>query len=135
MARWATRIEIAGIVFTGCRAEIIDGAGFASNYRGSYEYVNNGNIVEQTVGIGTRGIQFGLSMESAENEKVQNLLNALKVAQAARTSFEVKLTDELYTIDVLATTDWAREWFSHGRPASGYIERVVFRFVSRGPII
>lgn len=134
MARWATLVEIAGVSFTGCRAELVDGNQFASDYRGSVAWANNGTADTQIVNVGKRGTPFGISMLSNEVDAIQEALDAINVAIAARTTFEVLITDELYTVAVDAEVDWSTQWFSHGQPAEGWVSNVIFRFVSKGDI-
>jgi len=135
MARWATTIVIAGIVFTGCRADILDGDQFASPYRGSVEWANDGTADAQIVNIGTKGNPFGISLLSNEIVKIKQALTAINLAVADNTTFAVNVVDEVYAINVNAIPDWNQKWFSHGIHSEGWLESVVFRFVSRGTIV
>ena len=134
MARWATTIVIAGIVFTGCRADILDGDQFASVYRGSVEWANEGTADAQIVNVGTRGNPFGIALLSNEIIKIKQALAAVNLAVANNTTFAVNVVDEVYTINVNAIPDWNQKWFSHGPHSDGWLESVIFRFVSKGTI-
>ena len=131
MPRWATQAEIAGVSFTGCRVEIIDGEAFASPHRGSVEWANSGLADFQTVNVGVKGNAFGLSMLSNEIADIQAAVAAINTAIGNGELFQVTVVDEMYSIDVMCSVDWSQQWFKHGRPAEGWVENVVFRFVSK----
>ena len=133
MPRWASTAEIAGVVFTGCRAEILDGAKFASPIRGSVDWGNDGTPNTQIINIGQKGIPFGVSMLSNETSKIKDALDAINYIVGIGGQFRVHIVDELYTIDVYALPDYNQDWFATGRPAEGWVENVVFRFVSLFP--
>jgi hypothetical protein len=130
MPRWATTIEVAGVVFTGCRGEILDGQEFLTPYAGSVDWAAEGTPQPQVVNRGVRGIQFGLQMASTEAAKLAALADAVAAAQAAQEAFPVRLVDELYDINVLAHPDYTQRWLAHGRPAEGWVEGVTLRFVA-----
>lgn len=134
MPRWATTVEIAGIVFTGCRAEVLDGEQFASEFRGSVDWGNDGSADAQMVNVGTRGNSFGIQMLSNEIGKVQDTLEAINAKLTLKQTFVVKIIDEMYSINVNAIPDFNQKWFSAGRPAEGWVENVQFRFVSKGNV-
>ena len=132
MPRWASQIEIAGQSFTGCRAEIVDGESFASPFRGSVEWANSGQADFQTVNVGVKGNAFGLQMLSNEIIDVKSCLTAINAAINNNELFRVIVVDEMYSIHVMCSVDWnANPWFKHGRPAEGWVENVLFRFVSK----
>lgn len=131
MPFWATEAEIAGIVFTGCRADILDGNEFSSPFRGSLDWANNGRADSQIVNVGVRGNLFGVQILSNEVLKVKDALAAINTAIAAQNTFPVKLTDEMYSINHLCDVDWNQKWFVHGKAREGWIENVTFRFVSK----
>lgn len=135
MARWASRIEVAGVSFTGCRGEIQNGVGFSSPFRGSVEWAASGKPHVQHINTNYKGIQFGLNMVSAQTSKIRDVFNAVIVAQAAGSTFVVWLTDELYNIKVNVFTDYSTEWITHGNPAEGFTPDVVMRFISDSMVV
>lgn len=134
MPIWCSEIEVAGTVFTGCRGEILDQQEFASPYRGSVEWTNAGKANSQTMNTSHKGTQFGLQMVSSEITKFNSMMTAIRAAQAANSTFEVHLVNELYEIRVNATVDYTQRWLQHGQPHSGYVADVILRFISQGLI-
>lgn len=130
MARWATTIVVAGVVFTGCRGEIVGAEKFKNQYRGSVEWCASGRPDVQHVNVSGKGLQFGLNMLSVELAKFNAALAAISTAQASNSTFAVNLVDEAYTINVNAVPDYTQNWNQHGVPAQGYVPNVVWRFIS-----
>lgn len=135
MARWATFCEIAGNSFTGCRAELVDGHQFNSLYVGSIDFGNDGMPHVQVVNRGVKGIQFGISMVSALGTTIQAALADIQAAQAGNTTFEVEITEGLYTVAVNAVPDYNQTpWFSYRKHSEGYYEEALWRFVAQSVI-
>lgn len=133
MARWATLVDIAGVDYTGCRAEIIDGQAFLSPMVGSVDWANDMTPHVQLINRGVKGIQFGINMLSVESSKITSTVNNIKTAQSTNTTVRVRITDGLYTIDVNAVPDYSQqEWLTHGPHSEGWYQNVVWRFVSKG---
>jgi hypothetical protein len=131
MARWATKIEIADEVFTGCRGEILDAQQFLSNRAGSLDWANDGTAHVQTIVRGTRGIQFGLKMQSALSTKVLNMFANIQTTQTSGTTFRVEIIDGLYNVEVDAVPDYTQDWFTHDGHSEGWVENLVLRFISK----
>jgi hypothetical protein len=134
MARWATLCEIAGVSFTGCRAEIVDPEGFNSVYAGSIDWGNKGGTNVQVVNRGVKGVLFGIKMESAESTQLANTLFAISSALSGGNAFRVQHTEGLYTLDLDCEPDYTQgdKWFSHGKQSEGWYENVLFRFATVG---
>lgn len=130
MARWATNIKIAGVDFTGCRAEILDGAGFQSAYAGSVDWANDAKPHTQVFNRGVKGIPFGIKFVSTDISRLQSTLAAIATAQGTNTTVVVELTEGIYTIKVNAVPDYSQTWLIHGKHSEGWYEDVAFRFVS-----
>lgn len=132
MARWATLVEIAGVSFTGCRAEIVDPAGFLSIYAGSVDWANDGTAHVQVFNRGVKGIPFGIKMVSSAITSLSPMVAAVQAAQAADLNFRVKITEGLYTIDVMAVPDYnaSPSWLTHGKHSEGWYEDILMRFIS-----
>lgn len=131
MPRWASKIIIAGIDFTGCRGLIINGAELTDDVGGSVEYAADGTPHIQTVTVGKKGHPFGISMPNIEASKISSARTAIKTAEAAQEAVEVWFTDALDDIHVLAYPDYSqRPWFSHGPESEGMIQDVTFKFIS-----
>lgn len=132
MARWATTIEVAGVSFTGCRGEILDGWQFATPYSGSIDTAADGTPHPQVVNRGVKGLAFGLQLASAQIATILEALEAINDAIAAQEAFAVRLADGLFDIDVVAHVDYSQQWFAPGKESEGWVEGVTFRFVSAG---
>lgn len=131
MARWATLVEVAGNSFTGCRAEVVDGQGFLSVYGGSVDWANDGRAHVQVFNRGIKGIAFGIQMLSTQISILQDTIADVQTSQAANATFRVKITEGLYTIDVMVVPDYsAGNWLTHGKHSEGWIENVLMRFIS-----
>jgi hypothetical protein len=128
--RWATKIEIAGVSFTGCRGELLDPQGFKSAYVGSSEVANDFTPHVQVVNRGVRGISFGIKMSSAEASAIIDTLEAIGTAQSTNSTFVVEIEEEIYDINVNAVPDYNTEWFQHGDHSEGWYRDVIFRFIS-----
>lgn len=130
MARWATLCELAGVVYTGCRVELVDAGAFKSQNVGSVDWANDGTPVVQTVNRGVKGIQFGLKMVSAEGTKLQDLFNAIVTAEGTESAVVVKVTDGIFTVNVNAVPDYSQDWFTFEKHSEGWYENVTLRFIS-----
>lgn len=130
MARWATNVKIAGVDFTGCRAEILDGAGFQSAYAGSVDWANDAKPHSQVFNRGVQGIPFGIQFTSTEIAKLITVLANIATAQGSGSTFVVELTEGLYTINVNAVPDYSQTWLIHGKHSEGWYEDVSLRFIS-----
>jgi hypothetical protein len=130
MPRWNTTTIIAGVDFSLCRAVILDGAQFASGYRGSVAQAADGTPHIQRVAKGVKGNRFGSQMVKARAELILEALTAIREAEAAQEAFRVQEVDGLYDIDVWVYPDYDVQWFTHGDESEGIIENVVFRFVA-----
>ena len=130
MARWATFCEIAGVSFTGCRVEILDGDPFLDTHAGSVEWGNDGTPHVQTLDRGVRGIQFGLRMLTAEASKIQAVCAAIQGAP----TFTVYIDDGMYSVAVNGVKDWSQKWLTHGPHSEGWYDDVVWRFVAHSQI-
>jgi hypothetical protein len=135
MARWATTITVAGITLTGCRGEIVDGAVFASERKGSVEWAAEGTPHPQTIDVGVKGNQFGLQMVSTETTKLNDVLAAIQTSEGGQTTFVVHIVDELYDINVNAFLDYSQSFFTHGTPSGGYTPNVLLRFIAFSEVI
>lgn len=136
MARWATVVEIAGVIFSGCRAEMLDGKGLMSNYSGSVDWGNDYSPSVQTFNRGKKGVPFGIQFVSMEIEDLQDMVDAIKTAQAAGNSFRVKITDGIFSgtnaLDLNATPDYNVDWLQTGSHSEGWVTNVILRFISQG---
>lgn len=130
MARWATLCEIAGVVYTGCRVELIDAGPFKSQNAGSVDWANDAKPHVQTINRGVKGIQFGLRMVSAEGTKLSTLFAAIVTAESTQSGVRLKTTDGIFTIDVYAVPDYSVDWFTFGKHSEGWYEDVTLRFIS-----
>ena len=129
MARWATECKIAGVTFTGCRAEILDGQQFLSPLAGSVDWANDSKPHIQTFDRGVEGIQFGIQMLSQESAKIDQVFDAINAALATADTFEVEITDGLYDVNVNCVPDYSQKWFDHGKHSEGWYENTTWRFV------
>lgn len=137
MARWATVCEIAGNSFTGCRAVILDGHQFNSIYIGSVDWANDSSVKAQVVNRGVKGIQFGISMLSAEMSKVTDTLSDIQTSQAANSNFRVTISEGLYALDLLCVPDYTVEngFFTYDKHSEGWLENGVWRFISQAQYV
>lgn len=134
MARWATTIIVAGVDFSGCRGEIINGKVFQSTVRGSVDWVAGGDISTQHVVVGVKGHTFGLQMLSSDLTKVDNMFTAIDAAMAAGNTFVVNLIDELQTINLNCIVNYNEDWADYGQPAQGYVPNVRLLFISKSAV-
>lgn len=130
MARWATLCEIAGVSFTGCRAEVVDGEEFHSPRAGSVDRGNDGTPHIQVVDRGVKGIQFGIVLMTAEATKITSVLSAYQITEGLGSTFPVKINDGIYNINVNVFRDYTNPKFPElGRHSEGWYENVLWRFV------
>jgi hypothetical protein len=130
MPRFNTTTIIAGVDFSACRAVIVDGPLFASNYRGSNAIAADGTPHPQRVNKGVKGNKFGCQMDKADKTLILAALAAIQAAEAAGTTFRVQMQDALYNIDVLVYPDYDVQPFTHGPESEDIIEALVFRFIA-----
>lgn len=131
MARWATLAEIASNSFTGCRVILLDPHAFNSIYVGSIDWGNDSTPNQQVVNRGVKGIQFGVSMDSAQESIISATLVDIQAAQAGNTTFDVHITEGLYDINVNAMVDYSvPAWFTYEKHSEGWYEKCVWRFVA-----
>lgn len=135
MARWATLIEIAGVEFTGCRAEIVDAQPFLSSYAGSVDQANDGTPYPQVFNRGVKGIQFGVQFQNTESAKITDVFSAIQTAEGANTTFEVHIEDGLYDVNVHVVPDYSTQWFTHGKHSEGWYESALFRFITKALVV
>lgn len=135
MARWATTCEIAGIVFTGCRAEI-RGAGDSLLPRGgSVDWANDHTPHIHTFNRGIVGNQFGIEFVSMDiTGKLTPLLAALTNAEDANQTFVVKIADGIYNINANCMRDVSKEWLTHGKHSEGWYETVTSWFIIKSAV-
>lgn len=131
MSRFATLVEIAGVSFTGCRAHIIDPEDFFSPYAGSVDWGNSGNPLAQTVNRGVKGIPFGIQFDTAEESKLLLVKAAILTAEGTNSTFVVKITEGLYTVNVNAIRDYNQKFISYDRFSEGYYENTICRFIAK----
>lgn len=132
MARWATLVEIAGISFTGCRAEVLDGEPFLSQYVGSSQIANSFVPNVQVVNRGVKGIDFGIQMASNETTKIQQALTAIQTSQSLKQTFVVKIIDGIYNINVNVVPDYNQfPYLKMGQHSEGWYENIIWRFTSK----
>ena len=132
MARWATLVEIAGVSFTGCRAEVLDGEPFLSQYVGSSQLANSFVPNVQVVNRGVKGIDFGIQMASNETTKIQQALTAIQTSQGLNQTFVVKIIDGIYNINVNAVPDYNQfPYLKMGKHSEGWYEDIIWRFTSK----
>lgn len=132
MARWAVTAELAGVIYTGCRVELIDAGPFRSQNAGSVDWANSGLPHVQTINRGVKGIQFGVKMMSAEGTKLEDLFAAIVTAESTQSGVRVKVVDGIFSIDVLSTPDYSQDWFTFGKQSEGWYEDVTLRFIAEG---
>lgn len=130
MPRWASRIIIAGIDFSGCRGEIRGGNEFDSPIEGSIDWAASGAVYPQLIEVGVVGQPFGVDMLHMEATMIADAMAAIRAAQATGDPFEVWLTDALNDIHVFAFPDYRTAWFTHGPESEGMIDAPSFKFVS-----
>lgn len=134
MARWATEVVIAGVDFTGCRAEVLDGDGFVSNVAGSVDWGNDFSPSIQVFDREKKGIAFGLQFGTMAIDKLNDTIDAIQAAAALQTGFRVQVEEGLFSderaIDVDAVVDYNQRWLTKGPHSEGYIEGVTLRFIT-----
>lgn len=131
MARWATKVIIAGVDFSGCRAELVDGQGFHSDFAGSSDHANDNTVHTQVVNRGKKGIHFGVQFLSTQEDDLEDMLIAIQVAQSTNTTFVVEVEEGFYDVNVNAVPDYDQQWFTHGKHSEGWYENVTLRFISK----
>ena len=133
MPRFPSVIEIAGIVYTGCRGLLIDGHQFADSVKGSVEWAMDSTPHPQTIDTQFKGVQFGFQLGMDDGavtiEKVAQTVQAIKDSRASIGHFPFYVVDSQYTIDVDAVPDYTQVWYNTGRYSDGYVKEVVFRFI------
>ena len=129
MARWASTCVLGGVVFSGCRVELIDAGGFKSPLAGSIDWGNDGSPDVQTINRGVKGIPFGLRMKSAEGTDLTDLFAAIDAAGSAGIAMEI--VDGIFNLDILGGPDYSQEWFLWEKHSEGWYEGVTLRFVSK----
>lgn len=113
MSRFATVCEIAGVVFTGCRANVVEAVGTLSNYGGSMDYGNDHEPHAQVFNRGKKGVPFGIKFASLEQSKIEQVRAAIEAAMAANTTFVVEINDSIYSINANCIRAFDREWIEH----------------------
>lgn len=131
MPRWAIITIIAGVDFSQCAATIINGGRFATTRRGSIVRAADGAPHVQSINVGVKGLGFGINMQYADADLINQARVAINTAEAAQAAFVVHIQDALYDINVWAYPDYdVDEWLSTGPESEGIIENVTFRFVA-----
>jgi hypothetical protein len=135
MARWLTTIEIAGIVFTGCRGELIDAEKMNSSYVGSVTWANTGSANANIVNVGRKGNAFGIRMNSAQVSKILQVETAVAITEGTGSTFAVKAIDDMYNLHVYSIKDYSRpKWMTHGKISEGWAENVEFRMICKANV-
>lgn len=133
MARFATTISIAGVVFSGCRGLIQEGEGFADSVRGSVELSMNSRPDVQTIDTLYKGTFFGLELGSSDGAitiaKCKEVINAIKLARLSTQWFPFLYIDEQYNLNLRVKPDYNQKWYQYGPFSEGYVKGVTFRFV------
>lgn len=129
MARYATTCEIAGVIYTGCRAEIIDAGGLLLDLGGSMDWANDHTLHSQVFNRGIVGGTFGIQLASADIAgKLDPTRTAIQAAELANTTFIVEIADGMYNINANCIRDMNTEWLTHGKHSEGWYETIVMRF-------
>jgi len=133
MARWATLCKIADNDFTGCRAELVDSHQFNSIFAGSVDFNNFGRADAQTFNRGVAGIQFGISMTTAEKTKCDDTIADIASTQTSNAEFVVLITEGKYDLSLYCIPDYsvAGGWFQYDKHSEGWLERVMWRFIAQ----
>jgi len=133
MARWATTVTIGGVDFTGCRAEIIDGEPFFSEYVGSVDYGNDKTVHAQVVNRGTKGVAFGIQFVSSEQGDIEDLVDAVRAAQGSNATFNTTITDGIFEVNVNSIPDYnqSKGWLTLGKHSEGWYENMLIRVISK----
>jgi hypothetical protein len=135
MARWATKVIIAGVDFTGCRATLIDAQAFHSDFAGSADWANDNTVHTQVVNRGKKGIRFGVQFLSTEQDKLEDMILAIQTAQNTNTTFVVDVEEGFYDVEVNAVPDYSVDpWFTHDKHSEGWYENVTLRFISKSAV-
>jgi hypothetical protein len=135
MPRWNIVTIIAGVDFSLCRATIVDGPRFATDYRGSTARSATGKVHVQRVNVGPIA-KFGVHMDNANASDITELESAIRDSEAAGTAFRVQLQNALRTLDLWAIVDYDVDtWLTHGDESEGQIPDVTLRFESVGPYV
>jgi hypothetical protein len=130
MPRWNIKTKIAGVDFSNCRATIIDGDAFASDFRGSITPAADGTPHVERANKGVKGNKFGVSMLYAEAQMIKDTLAAIQAAEADGEPFVVELEDALYDLALYVYLDYDQRPYTHGPESEDIIQNVVFRFVA-----
>lgn len=134
MSRWATVCVIAGVSFTGCRAELIDANEFLDDYAESGDWGNDSTMHIQGINRGVKGLTFGIKFASIEISKINNVRSAVAAAKASKVTFRITITDDPFDIDVNGSTDPTAQggWLQYpGLHSEGWAEDVTMRFVAK----
>ena len=139
MARYASKIEIAGVVFTGCKGLLLDGSELADPIKGSVEWAMDSTPHPQTINTQFRGVQFGIAIAPESDSgiqiaKVNQALNAIKTARGTVGYFVFDYIDEQYNVKVKAIPDYSQQWYKTDKFSEGFVSNVVFRFIVREAI-
>jgi hypothetical protein len=136
MPRWASKIIIAGVDFSGCRGLIAGGSEFDSSIEGSIDWAASGAVYVQSFEVGEVGQPFGVEMTvGIEASKIAEARAAIQAAQSAGQPFEVWLTDALRDIHVFAYPDYRGAWFTSGPESEGRVDNVSYKFISAAPYV
>lgn len=129
MARFASQIVIAGIVWSGCKGLLQDGDVFVDSDKGSTDWALDSTPYNDVFNTAYRGAQFGIELGAEDAglqiTKVNQTLNAIKQG----VKFPVLYTDEQYILNLMCKRDYSQKWYSHGKFSEGYVKGVTFRFV------
>lgn len=137
MSRWATTVEIAGVTLTGCRWKIIDAEKFHSDFVGSATWANSGKANAQIVNVGVKGNPFGLALDGEAAMLISDfhsVTGAIRTAESTLLTFEVKAIDDIFPDEIWVDCikDYTVEkWVTHGNISEGWVEGVIFRFISQ----
>lgn len=133
MARFAEQIEIAGVVFTGCKGLLLDGNQFSDSVRGSIDWANDSTPHVQIVDTQYKGILFGISLGSEDSagliETYHQTVAAIKAQRTNPGYSLVEYEDEQYVLELRVKPDYNQIWYSYGPFSEGYLKGVTFRFV------
>lgn len=130
MPRWASRIIIAGVDFSGCRGTIVGGNEFDSPIEGSIDWAASGAVYVQQIEVGEVGQPVGIDMGSIEASKIAEARDAIQESLTTGQPFEVWFTDALNDVHVYAFPDYRSTWFTHGPESEGMVDNVGYRFIS-----
>lgn len=139
-ARFADVLEIAGIEYPECRANLVNHRALFDSIRAGSIYYGGGNVpsvqVSSRAGGGVAGIPFGLSLYSAQFDQLDDTITAINVAEAAMSPFPFIIQDGRYNLSLLVFKDYNQEqWYTADQYSEEYEETLLFRFVAHSVYI